>query len=93
MKNWQMVARLAGTMPTHEIAERLNISVNTVISHARYLKISLAYRNARWTAEANQQLIGLHSAGLTQAVIGKRMGRTPGAVRAQLAKLRKEGKI
>ncbi len=93
MKNWQKVAQLAGTMPAYQIAEELGIALCTVTSHARELGISLAYQKLHWTDEANRQLIELRQSGLTQKAIGELTGRSTGAVRLQLAKLKKEGKL
>lgn len=83
----------AGTLPDWRIGQRLNLAPVTVREHAQRLGISLATRNLRWMPENDEQLIELHRQGLTQKKIAQATGRTTGAVRLQIRKLRAAGRI
>lgn len=89
----RVICAMAGTNQLWEISERLGLAEVTVRQRAAKHGISLAVNRPRWSDEDNQSLIGLHSQGLTQREIGKNIGRTTGAVRLQIAKLRREGVI
>lgn len=84
---------MAGRHPAWYIAEAMGVSVNTVITCARRHGVSLAHQKRQWSECDNARLVNYVSEGLTQRRIGELTGRTTGAVRLQVAKLRKEGLI
>lgn len=89
----RVICAMAGNSQLWEISERLGLAEVTVRQRAAKHGISLAVNRPRWSDEDNHLLISLHTQGLTQREIGENIGRTTGAVRLQIAKLRNEGAI
>lgn len=89
----RVITSMAGSHQLWEISEKLGLAEVTVRQRAAKHGISLAVTRPRWSNEDNSMVVYLLSCGLTQRNIGEAIGRTTGAVRLQIAKLRKEGLI
>ena len=89
----RVICAMAGNNQLWEISEKLGLAEVTVRQRAAKHGISLAVTRPRWSDGDNQSLIELYSQGLTQKLIGAKIGRTTGAVRLQIAKLRNQGRI
>lgn len=85
--------KLAGTMPTWAIAEKLKLPEGELTAKASAFGISLAFYHLPWSPEQENELITLHASGLTQRKIAARLGRSLEAVNWHLVKLRKENRI
>lgn len=89
----RVIFAMAGSHHLWEISERLGLAEVTVRQRAAKHGISLAVTRPRWRDEDNAKVIEMLSSGVTQREIGEATGRTTGAVRLQIAKLRKDGLI
>lgn len=88
--NLSVIQQMAGKFDRQAIADRLNLSVSTVVNIAHVHRISLGFKHRGWSQEDDGKLQHMAGVAVDWQTIGGLLNRTPDACRVRYGRLMRE---